>query len=241
MLVDLHVHSDLSDGIMSLAEIQSFSRKHYTPVGIADHISPYHKIRDEKTFADYLKALSKFDFLKGGEICLGAELEIPRESLNKLDYLIGSVHAVKFERSLTLFFFDQRVRFPDAPFFINLYTEQIVRFLETEKMDILGHPTLMPLFLQNRNPDELFSDEQNARIVEAGVKNNVAFEISGRWRLPGEKFLRECRRQGARISLGSDGHSPELIGNFDYPLMMIEKIGLDRDLIFVPEKRIAAA
>lgn len=237
MFHDLHVHSTMSDGFMSLDEIREISETGFISVGISDHLSPYHKIRDEKTFAAYLKALSGYGFFKSGEVCLGSELEISAKSLEQLDYIIGSVHAVRFERSLTLFFFDQRVRFPDVNFFIKLYTDQVVGFLENEKMDILGHPMLMPLFLQSKNLDELFSGEQIARIVEAGVRRNVAFEISGRWRLPSEKFLLECKRQGARFSVGSDGHSPDMVGNFDYPLTMIDKLGLDQDLMFKPVRK----
>ncbi len=237
MIHDLHVHSTLSDGFMGLDDIHKIAKRNFLSIGIADHISPYHQIKDEKSFAAYRKALSGYDFLKGGEICLGAKLDISRSSLDQLDYIIGSLHAVKFDPFLTLFFFDQRVRFPDVKLFIETYTDRLVGFLNTERVDILGHPMLMPLFLQGEDLDRLFTPDQIARIVEAGVKNNVAFEISGRWRLPTENFLRECKRRNAGLAIGSDGHSPDSIGDFDYSLKMMDKIALDRDLIFVPKRK----
>jgi histidinol phosphatase-like PHP family hydrolase len=175
--------------------------------------------------------------LKGGEICLGADLQISVESLSKLDYVIGSVHAIRFERNLSLFFFDDKIRFPDVNLFVKTYTERIVEFLNTARIDILGHPTLLPVFLMNKAPDDLFTDEQYAVIVKAGVDNGIAFEISSRWQVPSERFLRECKRQNAVISIGSDAHAPDLAFNFDYPLAMMEKTGIERDRVFVPEKK----
>jgi histidinol phosphatase-like PHP family hydrolase len=237
MLCDLHLHTNLSDGLLSLKEIQDLAAEKFTQAGIADHISPYHKIRNEKSFQKYFKALADYDFLKGGEICLGADLAITAERLQTLDYLIGSVHSIRFEEDLSLFFFNSRLRFPDVDYFIKVYTERIVHFLESVPMDILGHPTLLPLFLQGKDPDTLFSQDQIEEIVSAGVKNNVAFEISSRWQVPSEKFLVECKGQGARLSFGSDAHSWDLAFNFDYPLVMMEKLGLDWDLVFVPKKK----
>ncbi|OGS36145.1 MAG: hypothetical protein A2293_04490 [Elusimicrobia bacterium RIFOXYB2_FULL_49_7] len=237
MIADLHLHSNLSDGLMGLAEIADLSGRYFTPAGIADHISPYHKIKDEKSFDAYLKALSRFDFLKGGELCLGAPLSISRESLNRLDYIIGSVHALRIDSTLNLFFFDSRVRFPDIGFFTRLYTDHLVRFLNETPMHILGHPLLLPVFLQKQRADDLFTDEQIEQIVSAGVRNQVAFEISGRWQVPGEKFLREVKRQQASIAIGSDAHSPESAFNFDYPLMMMERVGLDQSALFTPQRK----
>jgi putative hydrolase len=237
MLHDLHLHTHLSDGYMTVEDLDRLAKANFVKGGIADHVSPYHIIHDEKSFNDYFKALDKYDLLKGAEICLGAELQISKESLARLDYIIGSVHAIRFDRNLSLFFFDDKIRFPDVDFFIKIYTERIVQFLNTTRMDVLGHPTLLPVFLMNMDQDELFSDSQYAAIVKAGVDNGVAFEISSRWRVPTEKFLAECKRQNAVISFGSDAHAPDLAFNFDYPLIMMEKSGIEWDRVFVPEKK----
>jgi len=237
VLFDLHLHTDMSDGSLTLPMIEKLARERYAKAGVADHISRYHKIQDEKSFAEYIQALDRHDVLKGGEICLGSDLEISDASLDQLDYIIGSMHALRFDRSLTLFFFDSSVRFPDHHYFIQLYTERIIHFLSTERLDILGHPTLLPIFLQCKDPDKLFSDEQYAAIVRAGVENRVAFEISSRWLVPSVRFLSECRNQGAQVSFGSDAHSEEDALDFDYNLRIMKESGLDFDSVFVPEKK----
>jgi histidinol phosphatase-like PHP family hydrolase len=237
MLHDLHLHTHLSDGVMSPEDVDRLAKANFVKGGITDHVSPYHTIHDEKSFNEYFKALEKFDVFKGCELCLGAPLAISGESLGRLDYIIGSVHALRFERNLCLFFFDRLLRFPDVPYFIQVYTERILHFLNTTKMDILGHPTLLPLFLMDENQDDLFSEEQYSAIVKAGTENGVAFEISSRWKVPTEKFLQECKRQDAVISFGSDAHAPDIAFNFDYPLIMMEKTGIEWDRVFVPEKK----
>ncbi|MFH0921748.1 MAG: hypothetical protein V1913_15475 [Fibrobacterota bacterium] len=238
MFYDLHMHTDMSDGSLTPAGIEKMARERYAKAGVADHVSRYHKIRDEKSFNAYIEALDRYDLFKGAEICLGTDLDISDASFDRLDYIIGSMHALRFDRSLTLFFFDADVRFTDTAYFIQLYTERMVHFLSTERLDILGHPTLLPLFLQSKDPDGFFSDEQYASIVRAGVQNNVAFEISSRWRVPSVRFLSECKSQGARVTFGSDAHSTEDALDFDYPIRILQEAGLDFDSVFVPERKL---
>jgi len=237
MLYDLHLHTHLSDAYMSPEDVERMSKAAYAKGGIADHVSPYHQIRDEKSFSHYLKEIGKFDLFRGCELCLGADLNISKSSLSKLDYIIGSVHAIRFEQNLTLFFFDKGVRFPDTALFIKIYVERIIEFLNTARIDILGHPLLLPIFLQEYNPDDLFTDEQVAAIVKAGVDNGVAFEMSSRWQTPSARFLKEVAAQNAFVSFGSDAHAPEGAFNFDYPLVMMEKCGIGWDRVFQPEKK----
>jgi histidinol phosphatase-like PHP family hydrolase len=238
MFYDLHLHTDMSDGSLTPSGIVKMAQERYAKAGVADHLSRYQQIHDEKSFAHYVETLDKYDVLKSGEICLGSELDISDASLDQLDYIIGSVHAIRFDRALTLFFFDEAVRFPDHAYFIQLYTDRLVRFLSTERMDILGHPTLLPVFLQCKNPDLLFTDEQYAAIVRAGVENDVAFEISSRWRMPTVRFLAECKKQGALFTFGSDAHTTEDALEFDYGIRMMQAAGLDYDSLYTPEKKL---
>ncbi|OGJ92069.1 MAG: hypothetical protein A2268_05930 [Candidatus Raymondbacteria bacterium RifOxyA12_full_50_37] len=237
MLFDLHLHTTLSDGAMKPADIARLSKEQYTGAGVADHISPYQKIRDEQSFAAYRKELLKHDLLAGAEICLGPVIDISQESLSSLDYIIGSIHALFFDENLSLYFWDDRVRFPNLQYLVDHYAKTVVHFLDTAPINIMGHPTLLPMFMQSKGIIDPFSDSQIHDMVAAGVRNKVAFEISSRWKVPSERFLRECARQGAFVSLGSDAHTADQAFNLDFPLQMMEKTGIDRGQLFVPVKK----
>jgi putative hydrolase len=236
MLYDLHMHTHLSDGQMDPSDIERLAKERFSKGGIADHVSPYHKIKDEKTFNHYLKVIGKYDILKGCELCIGPTPVVSEELLSELDYVIGSVHSLNFGDGLNFFFFDRVLRFPDIPVFIQKYIDTVIEAINTLPIDILGHPLMLPLFLQKNNPQELFSDEQIESIVKAGVDNGVAFEISSRWRVPDERFLKICSDLGATFSFGSDAHLKDDAFNLDYPLQMFEAASLSMDRVFIPKK-----
>ena len=58
----------------------------------------------------------------------------------------------------------------------------------------------------------------------------IAFEISNRYR-PHERFVRRAAERGVRISLGSDGHTPDQVGDLAFPLDLARRLGVrDEDL-----------
>ncbi len=235
MLYDLHMHTKFSDGRMEPSDIERLGREKFCRGGVADHVSPYHKINSDKQFQKYLKEISKYDILKSGEICIGPELAVSKELLDELDYVIGSVHSLDFGDGLVFFFFDRVLRFPDIPLFIKKYIDSVIHALNTSPIDILGHPLVLPFFLQKYSPDELFTDEQIESVVKAGKENGVAFEISSRWKVPDTRFLQMCVNHDAMVSFGSDAHAADDAFDLDYPLQMVEKFGISADRIFIPK------
>ncbi|MBL8026495.1 MAG: hypothetical protein JNL74_08785 [Fibrobacteres bacterium] len=236
MLYDLHIHTHLSDGKIDPSEIEQLARERFSMGGVADHVSPYHKIKDEKSFRHYLKVIGKYDILKGCELCIGPKPFLSKELLSELDYVIASVHSLNFGDGLNFFFFDRVLRFPDVPLFIKKYVNTVIEAINTMPIDILGHPLMLPLFLQKQSHLDLFTDEQIESIVKAGIDNGVAFEISSRWRVPDDRFLKMCSDMGASFSLGSDAHLKDDAFNLDYPLQMVESASLSMDKMFIPKK-----
>jgi histidinol phosphatase-like PHP family hydrolase len=97
-------------------------------------------------------------------------------------------------------------------------------------VDVLAHPTLLPLSLRRYSLEELWTESREERAVRALADAGIAFEISNRYR-PHERFVRRARQAGVRISLGSDGHTEEQVADVVYPLSIARAIGvLDEDL-----------
>jgi putative hydrolase len=236
MLYDLHMHTTFSDGNMTPADIEFMGRERFAKGGVADHLSPYHKLKDEKSFMRYLKTISKFDILKGCEMCIGPKPAVSGDLLEELDFVIGSVHSLNFGEGLNFFFFDRVLRFPDTALFAEKYVDTVIEAINTLPIDILGHPLMPPSFLQKFSPDDLYTDEQYESIIRAGINNGVAFEISSRWRTPDLRFLSMCADLGAMFSLGSDAHSKNEAFNLDYPLQMAEAAGLSMDHLYIPQQ-----
>jgi histidinol phosphatase-like PHP family hydrolase len=117
---------------------------------------------------------------------------------------------------------------PDA--FMELHVAAVERFANEMPVDIWAHPTLLPIPLRTLPLESLWTEAREARAVAALRKAGIAFEISNRYR-PHERFVRRAIDAGVRISLGSDGHTREAVGDVAWPLALARRLGVrDVDL-----------
>ena len=67
----------------------------------------------------------------------------------------------------------------------------------------------------------------------AAAMAGIAFEISNRYR-PHERFVRRAAAAGVRISLGSDGHTAEQVGQIAWPREVAARAGVREEELFDP-------
>ncbi len=94
-LPDLHIHSTFSDGELEARDAVRIVRHRHHPVGVADHLSPYHLMWDEISFQSYLRALSRLKCWRAAELCVGHIPQFDLELMKELDYVIAGVHALR--------------------------------------------------------------------------------------------------------------------------------------------------
>ena len=100
-------------------------------------------------------------------------------------------------------------------------------------VDILSHPTLLPLPIRELPVDELWTDALEERLVNALFRAEIAFEISNRYR-PHERLVKRAHDRGVRLSLGSDGHTRAQVGDLAFPLEMAMRVGAETHTLFDP-------
>jgi histidinol phosphatase-like PHP family hydrolase len=144
---------------------------------------------------------------------------------------VGSLHAIYLPDGRLVHAFGRSLPddlTPDA--YMNAHVAEIERFCAEMPVDILAHPTLLPISLRSIPAEELWTEEREERLVTALAASGVAFEISNRYK-PHERLVRRAVVAGVRISLGSDGHSAEQVANIEWPLAMARSVGVrDEDL-----------
>jgi histidinol phosphatase-like PHP family hydrolase len=107
----------------------------------------------------------------------------------------------------------------------------------TMPVDILAHPTLVNLMLRDVPADELWTEEREERLVAALLAAGIAFEISARYK-PHERLVRRAIDRGVRVSLGSDGHSADQVGDLTFPLALARHCGARDEDLFDPYTRL---
>ncbi len=110
--------------------------------------------------------------------------------------------------------------------------EQLAREMP---VDILAHPTLVALSLDDVEPESLWTEAHEERMVDAMFSAGLAFEISSRYP-PHERLVRRAVARGVRISLGSDGHSAAQVADVVRPLALARSLGVRDEDLYDPSR-----
>ena len=89
--------------------------------------------------------------------------------------------------------------------------------------------------MRSIDPHELWSEALEERAITALKGAGIAFEVSARY-WPHERIVRRAIEAGVRISLGSDGHAREQVGNIAAPLALLRSLGVADDALYDPER-----
>lgn len=218
-LFDHHVHSDRSDGAVSLAGRAASVR--LRPHGVSDHFPWGEKLRTDDDVLRYLDDASRLGLRVGIEYDLGVAPVLRPTTRDALHYVIGAIHQVELAPDDWIRYdeagaflkgriraFSQLERFLDAGLQerIRERTLELVRQgIERDEIDILGHATMGPLAALG-DPEVGYPAEWQQRLIGLCVASDVAIEVNEAYGVPHRAFLERAKALGARFSVGSDTH-----------------------------------
>jgi len=241
--VDCHAHSTMSDGALDVPQIIERVTGRGVRPSVSDHISrdvggAVASIDGVRT---YLDELERYPIARGGEFCWHDALwrELPEDLAARFTHRLGSLHAIYLDDRTLVHAFSRR--FP-AALTRDEYMDALVANAEelavTMPVDILAHPTLVNLTLREVPADELWTEEREDRLVTALFDAGIAFEVSARYKAH-ERLVRRAIDRGVRVSLGSDGHSADQVGDLTFPLALARHCGARDEDLFDPYARLA--
>lgn len=189
---DLHVHSNWSDGVLTLEEIAEYGKKlDYQYISICDHsqaaryahgLTP-ERLKEQIKEIDRINSkLKDFRLLKGIEVDILADgsIDLTDELLKKLDLVVASIHS-GFKKNVT---------------------ERIIAAIKHPLVDIIGHPT--GRLISGREGYEVDID----KVIEAAATYGKVLELNAYYdRLDLDEFnLKKSREKGVLIAIGTDTH-----------------------------------
>ena len=237
--IDCHAHTTMSDGELSIEDLIETVRARGVRTSIADHLSTdvTLSVKSVEGVREYLDALEPFDVARGGEFCWHDSLwrELPDDLVSRFTHRIGSLHAVRVCRDKHwLSMFNRSLPDELTPAaYMTQHIDELERMAAEMPVDILAHPTLVPLPMRTLPVDELWTEALEERLVEALFGAEIAFEISNRYR-PHERLVQRAHDRGVRLSLGSDGHTRAQVGDLAFPLEMAKRVGAASHALFDP-------
>jgi histidinol phosphatase-like PHP family hydrolase len=244
---DLHCHTVMSDGQLTLDRVVQVAEARGVQVGIADHVStrnPEMMVASLGEVRAYLDTLERAPVFRSAEFCWCDTLwrELPEEVMRRFDYRIGSNHGFWLPDGSTGSPWWETLpepwdRQPQA--LMEILVANLCDMVRTMPIHIAAHSTFMPPAFGELDPDvhAWWTEAREDRYVDALRESGVALEISNRYRLPHERLLRKARDAGVRFSLGSDGHSERQVAALDWAADTARRIGITDADLFVPERR----
>ena len=189
---DLHVHSEWSDGNLSLREISELGRKMgYEYIAVCDHsqsvkyahgLSPERLKKQIREIDELNRALKGFKLLKGTEadILQDGKLDFLDALLKELDFVVAAIHS-GFKKNVT---------------------ERIIKAMDNPYVKTIAHPT--GRLISGREG----YDVDLEKVLEAARKKGKALELNAYFdRLDlNEFYLKKAKDLGIPISIGTDTH-----------------------------------
>ncbi len=216
-----HCHTNYSDGRETLKTmVNACIERGYGYLGVADHsrTASYAgglSIDDLKRQSDEIDRLNKnlngFHVFKGieSDILADGSLDYPEETLDRLDFVIASVHSgfISDEKKMT---------------------ERLITAINNPYTTMLGHPTGRLLLGREGYPVNM------DRIIEACAKNSVIIELNSNphrldidWR-----HIGSARAAGVKISINPDAHRIPGLDHVKYGVMQARKGGCGKTDVF---------
>ncbi|MDO9539998.1 MAG: DNA polymerase/3'-5' exonuclease PolX [Methanocalculus sp.] len=201
---DLHAHTKGSDGVLTVAELAEMGDRlgyeyilcsdHSASLGVARGLSP-EAVREQAHLIEMANRDHTCQILAGIEVDIMTDgsLGLPDEVLEGLDCVIASVHSSLHQDADTI-------------------TRRVIRAMESEHVDIIGHPT--GRLLGRREPSVI----DIPRIIEAARETGTALELNASpHRLDlDDIYLKTANESGVQIAIGTDAHGPEDFASMRY-------------------------
>ena len=193
---DLHVHSDWTDGTVTIAEMAGAAQaRGYEYIALTDHsrrvamthgLDPTHLARQIREIDRLNAKFKNFTILKGIEVDIlrDGSLDLPDASLAKLDVVVAAVHS----------HFDLPRK---------AQTDRVVRALENGRVSILAHPT--GRLIGEREPYDIDMD----LVISTARKVGCYLEINAE---PDRLDLNDlhahaAKLAGVKLAVSTDAHS----------------------------------
>lgn len=213
---DLHVHTNYSDGSMSIEAVAGLAEEMgYEYLVITDHsqgVKYAHGLEPERLRRQWeeiaeVQRRHRVRLLRGAEVdILGdGSLDYPDEILRELDFVIAAVHQ-GFTRD---------------------NTERILRALRNPYVTALAHPTGRLLGGRAPYPVDL------EKVLRFCAENGILVEINSHYqRLDlNDQFARMAKDLGVLLYLGTDHHHPGGMANIRYGLGVARRAWLEPENI----------
>ena len=195
-----------------------------------------------RMLADDAEVRSYYDEVKNHPFLFGVQGEgrkwtqtFSQEALGIFDYLFTDAMTIidHKKRNARIYRAEEVIRDGVT---LDQYMEQIVdqtvKILTNEPADIFANATYIP---DDMNPDydKYWTAERVDRVLDVMQQNNIALEISARYKIPSFDIIKEAKKRGLKFTFGTNNVDANF-GRLEYCFEAVEKCGLTVEDMWFP-------
>jgi hypothetical protein len=121
----------------------------------------------------------------------------------------------------------------DPQDFMDQLVNRIENIIGKEPIDIYVNATYLPDEISAQY-DELWTEERMDKVIAVLNSNQVAMEISARYKIPSARFIKRAKAAGVKFTFGTNNTGADDLGRLEYCLDMIEACDLNQDDLWIP-------
>jgi hypothetical protein len=228
-LIDYHVHLK---GGLTIEDAVKNSQRLGINYGIAPNCGLFFPITNDSAIYAHINELKSAPVFKGMQ-AEGREwvtLFSP-DAVSKFDYVFtDAMTFTDYKGRRNRIWIEEEVWVDDKQQFMEQLVGKIESIFSQEPVDIYVNPTVLPDAIAG-DYESLWTEERMNRVIKVLADNNIALEISARYKVPNAKMIKMAKEAGVKFTFGTNNAESDL-GQLEYCLEMIEECKLTPNDMF---------
>ena len=232
-LMDLHVH--LKRGL-TIEQALEHARKYGFTYGIAFNCGLGMGFESDESLQNFLSAYEKPQQTYLAMQAEGREwLDLfSKKTIDQFDYVFTDAMTWTNDNGKRMrLWINSETEVGDPENFMDQLVSRIESIVGNEPIDIYVNATFLPDEI-NHMYDELWTNERMDKVINALVENNVAMEISARYKIPNASFIKRAKEAGVKFTFGTNNTSSNDLGRLEYCIDMIDECNLTHHDFWIP-------
>lgn len=223
--MDLHVHSQYTHGKGSVQDIVRVGiKKNLEYLAITEHVRS-----QSSWFASFVSEMEAVKEEKHIRMLSGIEskvldfygrLDATERMIHSVDLIVASVHRIPSFHSMSGDLVVEKVN-QDKAYVADLYLRALRGIASNPEVNVVGHPFHILKTLGVKK----ISRDCKLEIAKLFSTSEKAVEVNSFYHVPDLEFLELCLKEGAKMSIGSDAHTLEDVGNVKWSMRLLKKAG----------------
>ena len=234
-VIDYHIHLR---GGMTVEKALISQAKTGVQSGVLENAGVDWPLSDNEKIREFIEAAESFPVYIGLQVNDRNWFEaISPELLARVDYILADTMIMNNEdgKPQKLWLEDQ-YEIADVDAWLDRYFKHCMTVIN-EPVTIMANPTYLPLRVADCY-DEFWNDDRMSQLIDAAVKNNVAFEIQLGSAFPNDKFLELAKSKGAKFTIGRNNFDDKAVDLTPcFEKMRTHKLGDKEMLLITPKNR----